>query len=371
MPKKRTKLNLFKQKRKIDAILIFLVIFLGFFGLLMIYEASNIMAARNFQDKYFFVKDQLLWFTIGLAAMAVTAKIHYKKYYYLSVPVMIISIITLIAVFIPGIGQKLLGAKRWISIGSFNFQPSEFIKLAVILYLSSWLSSFEKKRLTAFLMLFFLVVGLILLQPDLGTAFIITVIFLSNYFLSGSSIWHLIVIIPLTLVTVLGLAISSPYRLNRIMTFLNPNIDPLGTSYHIRQVLISFGSGGLWGLGIGASRQKYLYLPEATTDSIFAIIGEEFGFIGGLIFIMTIIFLLWRIYKITVNAPDKHSFLLAGGILTYLSTQIIINLGSMVALFPLTGVPLPFISYGGSNLIVTFISMGIILNINKYALDKK
>lgn len=371
MSRKREVVHLIKQKKKIDFVIISLVIGFCLFGLIMIYEASNIMALRNFGDKYFFIKDQILWIVIGLLCMFLVSKIHYKKYYYMSVPLIFVSILTLIAVFIPGIGKKLLGAKRWISLGIFNFQPSEFVKLSIILYLSSWLSTPEKKRFTAFLLLFFLIVGLVILQPDLGTAFILTVIFIVSYFLSGATLWHFIVLIPVSIIAVLGLAVSSPYRLRRIMTFLNPNFDPMGSSYHIRQILISFGSGGLWGLGIGASRQKYLYLPEATTDSIFAIIGEELGYIGAVFFIIVFLILLIRIYRIVKLAPDKHSFLLSGGILTYLSIQTIINLGSMVAIFPLTGVPLPFISYGGSNLIVTLMAIGIVLNINKYIVDKK
>jgi cell division protein FtsW len=211
-----------------------------------------------------------------------------------------------------------------------------------------------------------MIVGLVIIQPDLGTAIILGAIFIVLYLLSGAPIWHFMLLFPLSLICVLLLAVASPYRYNRIMTFLNPNVDPLGTSYHIRQILISFGSGGFWGVGLGGSIQKYQFLPEATTDSIFAIIGEEMGFIGALMVILIFLYLLYRMYLVVRDSPDRLSFLISGGILTLFATQIIINLGAMVAIFPLTGTPLPFISYGGTNLIISMATVGIILNISKY-----
>jgi len=364
------RIKLLKQKKRFDIWIVIIPILLSLFGILMIYEASNVSAFKDFGDKYHYVKEQLLSFAIGIVVLVSISILPYRKYYTLSVPLMFFCIISLIAVFIPGIGIKAYGASRWISLKFINFQPSELTKLVLVLYLSSWLSSKERGRFIAFLVLVMVIVGLIIIQPDLGTAIVLTTILLTIYFLSEAPLWHFFILIPMFTGISIILAIISPYRFQRLTTFLNPNFDPLGSSYHIRQILISLGSGGLFGLGLGSSIQKYQFLPEATTDSIFAIIGEEFGFVGGFILISIYLIFLYKIYKITRNAPDKLSFLLSGGLMAYFGFQTIVNLGSMVTLFPLTGVPLPFISYGGSNLIISLIGVGVIINISKYAINK-
>ncbi len=364
---RKERVKLLHQKRQLDWWIAGLAIFIALFGLLMMFESSNVTAFKDFGNQYHFVREQFINFIIGMVGMFVAFMIPYKKYYNWSVIFMLVTIATLIAVFIPGIGVRALGAHRWIGIGSiFNFQPAELAKLTLIFYLSAWFSSKEKGRFTAFLLLLFLVVGLIIVQPDLGTAIIVTCIAVAMYFLSGASILHFILLVPATVLSVVILAISSPYRFRRLTTFLNPSVDPLGASYHIRQILISLGSGGWFGVGLGSSTQKYQFLPEATTDSIFAIIGEEFGFIGSIIFIGIYLFFLYKIYQVVRNAPDKHSFLLASGILAFFGFQAAINLGAIVALLPLTGVPLPFVSFGGSNLIVSLTAVGIVLNINRH-----
>lgn len=364
-------LKFFRQEKRIDLWLLILSIFLTIFGIIMIFDASNVLAFENFNNKYYFIKDQLIWSIIGLILLIIMVNINYKSLYQLAVPAMLLTILSLIAVLIPGIGIKIMGARRWLGFREFSFQPSELAKLSLILYLSSWLSSKEKGRFWSFMTLFLLVVGLVILQPDLGTSIILSSIFLILYFISGGSIWHFFLLIPLAILGTVILAVTSPYRYQRLLTFFNPDYDPLGASYHIRQILISFGSGGFWGLGLGASRQKYQFLPEATTDSIFAIVGEELGFVGSFTIIILYLILLYRIYKIAVRAPDKYSSLLAGGILALFGFQIIINLGSMVTVFPLTGVPLPFLSYGGSNLVVSLVAIGIVLNISKAIIHKK
>lgn len=356
---------LLSQKKTVDFVILSLTLLFALFGILMIYEASNVVAFSEFGDKYHFVKDQFLWFLLGIGGLSITSFLPYKKYRVFAFPLLVFSLLSLIAVFLPGIGIRVSGANRWVGIGAFSFQPSEIAKMSLIIYLSSWLGNKEKNRFFAFFLLFLLIVGLVVLQPDLGTAVILTLIFIVMYFLSGAPFWHFLILLPVTLAGVLGLAVISPYRFQRLVSFLNPNIDPLGISYHIRQILISFGSGGFWGLGLGASRQKYQFLPAVSTDSIFAIIGEEFGFIGAFCFILLFCFYLYRIYLVAKNAPDTYGFLLTSGCLALLSFQMLINLGAMVALFPLTGVPLPFISYGGSNLITSFIAAGIILNVSK------
>ena len=211
-----------------------------------------------------------------------------------------------------------------------------------------------------------MVVGLIVLEPDLGTAVIIVGIAVALYFLSGAPVSHFLALIPVLLICIGALAIFSPYRFSRILTFVNPDRDPLGASYQIKQVLLALGSGGVTGVGIGNSRQKYEYLPEANTDSIFAIIGEEVGYIGALIVISVYLFIVWRGFRIARYAPDPFGRLIALGISIWFGIQTCINLSAMVALIPLTGIPLPLISYGGSSLIILMIAFGILLNISRW-----
>lgn len=369
--KGKNKLKLLHQNKRIDYWIAIFAIFFSLFGILMIFESSNVSAFKDFGDQYHFVRDQFINFIIGLGGMIIAFLIPYKKYYYWSIGMIFLTIIFLLAVFIPGIGIKALGAHRWLEVGPLNFQPAEFAKLSLIFYLSAWFSNKEKGRFFPFLLLLLLVVGLVILQPDLGTAIIITAISVSLYFISGAPLRHFLMLIPLALLAVVILMFTAPYRFSRLTTFLNPNIDPLGSSYHIRQILISLGGGGIFGVGLGASRQKYQFLPEPSTDSIFAIIGEEFGFLGSMIFILLYLFFLYRIYQVVRSAPDRHGFLLGAGVLVFFAFQAGINLGAISAIFPLTGVPLPFISYGGSNLIISLFAIGIILNISRITISKR
>ncbi|MBI4066820.1 putative lipid II flippase FtsW [Candidatus Gottesmanbacteria bacterium] len=371
MRKRHHNITLYKQKKGADWSIAILCAVLGIFGLLMIYESSNVSAFRDFGDKYHFVKDQLTWGILGTLGFIFASLFDYHKYYKLALPALLGTVLLLILVFVPGVGIHALGANRWIGLGLFSIQPAEIAKLSLVIYLSAWLSYKEKGRFLPFILLVGLFAGLVILEPDLGTSIIIVSVSLILYFTSGAPLLHFLLLLPGGVIGTVLLAITSPYRLKRLTTFLNPSIDPLGASYHIRQVLIALGSGGWFGLGLGASRQKYEFLPEATTDSIFAIIGEEFGFIGAVILISLFVLLLYRIFKIAKSAPDKFGFLLAAGILGIIGMQIIVNLGAMTALLPLTGVPLPFISYGGSNLIITLVSCGILLNISRQQVTRK
>lgn len=363
-------LKLFKQKKQFDYWILIFAVFSSLFGILMIFESSNVVAFKQFGDKYYFVKEQLKWFSLGMISLILTAVISYKRFYRWSFALLIFTLVSLLAVFIPGLGVKTLGASRWLKLGFINFQPAELAKIVMIFYLSAWFSSKEKKRLLPFILLTALVIGLVVVQPDLGTAIILTLIIITLYFLSEAPLWHFLLLIPMSISAILGLIVTSSYRFKRLTTFLNPNTDPLGASYHIRQILISLGSGGFWGLGLGSSRQKYQYLPEASTDSIFAIVGEELGFLGSAIFIILSFIFLYRLFLVAKRAQDRYGRLLAAGIFTLFASQIFINLGAIVAIFPLTGVPLPFISYGGSNLIVSLIGIGIILNISRNSATK-
>lgn len=351
--------------KKPDFLLGGTVILLVIFGILMIYNASAVSALGDFGDKYYYLKEQVKWFGLGLVSLVFFSFFDYRKLYFLSPLILLLSLALLALVFIPGLGVTAYGASRWLNLRFFSFQPSELSKIALVIYLSAWFSEKEKGRLWAFILLSVLLLVLILLQPDMGTAVILAATAFFLYFLSGAPLWHLATLLPITALCGFILIRLSPYRFQRFSSFLNPSDDPLGVSYHLRQILIGLGSGGFLGLGLGQSRQKYAYLPESTTDSIFAIIGEEIGFLGATILILFFLFCLWRGFKIAASAPDRFGQILAAGITSWLAVQIFINLSAMVALIPLTGVPLPFISYGGSSLVVAMSGVGILLNISR------
>lgn len=340
-----------------------LPILLTIIGLFFIFEASSVTAFRQIGDSFYFLKQQMMWFVLGVGVMTGLSLFDYKKIYYLAFPALLLTVLLLVLVLIPGIGTTVYGARRWINLGFFSIQPTEVAKFSVILYLSSWFLYKERKRFVSFLALLGLIIGLIMLQPDLGTTIIVSGLFLSIYYLSGENIKYLLMIIPVGLAGVIFMVASSPYRLRRFTAFMDPNVDPEGISYHIRQILISLSSGGIWGRGFANSRQKYQFLPEAHTDSIFAIIGEEVGFIGGVLLILMYAFLLYLIYRAAINAKDRFGYLLVSGVFILMSLQAIINLGGMAALLPLTGVPLPFISYGGSSLLIFYGLMGIVISV--------
>lgn len=340
-------------------------VILSFVGLLFVFDASSVKGFSEVGDSFFYFKLQAIWIVLGFFSMLFFSYLDYRKLYYLSFPLMTSTILLLILVLIPGIGAQAGGARRWIDLGVINFQPTEIAKFSIIIYLSSWFMNREKRRFYSFVALLAILMFLILLQPDMGTAIIVFLIGIVIYFLAGVELSYLVLFIPASFLIFFFLVKISAYRFRRVLAFLDPSIDPLGIGYHINQILISLKNGGLFGQGFGASRQKFLYLPEAHTDSIFAIISEEFGFIGAFLLIFGFFILLYRIYQIVLRAQDRFGKFLAGGILSYFGLQIAINLGGMVNLLPLTGVPLPFISYGGSNLLVSFSLLGILLNIAK------
>jgi len=353
------------KKRPSDRWMLLAVVILSLFGILMVYDSSVAIAIRDFGNQYYYLRDQLKWLVVGFAALTVFSFIDYHYWYKIALPMLLATLVLLLAVFIPGIGIRALGAHRWINFGFFVLQPAELAKLVLVIYLSAWFSVRERGRLAAFALLVAMVVGLVLLEPDLGTSVIIIAIALILYFASGAPVVHFALIIPVLAAGMFMVTIISPYRMARLTSFLHPQQDPLGSSYHIRQALLGLGSGGWFGVGIGQSRQKYQYLPEANTDSIFAIIGEETGFAGGLAVILMFMFASWRGFRIAKRAQDGFGRLLAIGVTSWISVQTIINLSAMVALMPLTGVPLPFVSYGGSSLIIMLAAVGILLNISR------
>lgn len=358
------KVNLQSQKKRMDFLLLLTTGILIVFGLLMVYDASAIQGLKDFKDSLYYIKQQLTWVAVGIASMVFFVGFNYKKFKSLAFPLLFLSLILLLAVFIPGFGVSGGGAHRWLKFAGVTIQPAEIIKLTGVIYLAVL---FEKKvRLAPFLIL---LVGVSVItavfQKDLGSTVVFVVTAATLYFASGGSIWHFVISLPVGGLALLLLILTSGYRSKRILAFLDPFSDPQGFTYHISQVLIALGSGGLFGLGLGHSRQKFEYIPQVSTDSIFAIIGEELGFMGGTLVIVLFAIVLIRGFKIAQNCPDNFGKILALGLTSWLGIQAIANLSSMTALLPLTGVPLPFISYGGSALVANLTAVGILLNISK------
>ncbi|MDP3941708.1 MAG: putative peptidoglycan glycosyltransferase FtsW [bacterium] len=351
--------------KKVDGILLGIIFLLCLFGLFMVYNASSVIALRDFQDKYYYIKEQSVWMVLGFGALFFFSVFSYKRLYVFAVPLLIASIVLLLLVFIPGIGIRALGAHRWINLHFFVLQPAEFVKLSLAIYLAAWFSTKEKGRFLAFLLLMGTVWLLVMLQPDMGTASIIVFEAAVLYFLSGGAVRHFFYIAPVAGLVGFLFIKAAPYRAARLTSFLNVDPTLSNVSYHTKQILIALGSGGILGVGIGNSLQKYAYLPENVTDSIFAIIAEEVGFVGASILVIIFALVIWRGFVIASHAKDTFGKLLAAGITSFLGIQIVINLFSMTALMPLTGVPLPFISYGGSALIIDLAAIGMLLNISQ------
>lgn len=361
------------RKNKPDYLLALAIFGLTMFGLIAIFSVSkyySMQITNNATDKYFLIR-QIIWVLIGLVFWFIIQSIDYRYWQKRSHYMLWITIILLLLPVFFGFKEGASGA-RWIGIGIYSFQPSELAKLTFIFYLAGWLGNKKNiSELNRISIPFFLVVGLIsiimLIQKDLGTLAVFVGIAGVMFAMSGASIVNLFTGGALAGL-LLWLAIKiEPYRLSRLTTFLNPNQDLLGSGYQIRNALIAIGSGGLWGLGFGQSKQKYLYLPEAHTDSIFAIIAEELGFLRTSVLILIICFIAWRGFFIAKRAPDSFSCLAAVGITTWFIWQSFVNIAAMLSILPLTGVPLPFVSYGGSSLVILLIASGVLINISKYA----
>jgi cell division protein FtsW len=357
------------QKKFVDRNLLTLIIVFVFLGLIAVADASAPQALNSYGDKFYLFKQQLVSAGVGFVALFIASNINYKFWERVATPLFFISIFFLIIVLLPKLGITALGARRWIDMGFFSFQPSELAKLGLVMFLAKVAS--KNKSAMSFFIPLVVVTALIMLQPDLGTTLIIVMIGLGQIFVSDVNLFYFGISIAASVIGAIGLIFISPYRRQRLMTFLEMERDPLGASYHIRQVLLSLGSGGLLGVGLGASRQKYLFLPESSTDSIFAVIAEELGLIGGLVVILMFVFFILRGLIVAKNAPDAFGRILAVGITMWIGGQAFLNIASMVALVPLTGIPLPFISYGGSSLVTVMAACGILLNISRYGLQTK
>jgi len=363
------KIRLKKQTKRADKTLLILVFLLTGLGLIVVADASAPIALHSFSDKYYFVKQQAVWGLIGITGLFLISKIKYTFWEKIANPLFLGTVILLVLVLIPGFSSKLLGARRWLTFGPISFQPSEFIKLSLAVYLSK-VASYDKKLLS-YLIPLIAVSTLIMLQPDLGTTIVILALGLVQLFVSGVNPFYLGGLTAIAGIIGYILIISSPYRKARLITFLEQTTDPLGKGYHIRQILYALGAGGFFGVGLGQSRQKYLFLPEAATDSIFAIIAEEAGFLGATFIIILFAIFIYRGIVIAKSAPDKFSKILAVGMTTWIGGQAFLNIAAMVSLVPLTGIPLPFFSYGGSSLTTVLFACGILLNISRYESKEK
>ncbi len=356
-----------------DHILIALVTIIILFGLVMLSSATSVLGYSKFGDSYWYLKHQILLGCLpGLILFFIFSNINYRNFKKSIFLWFFLSLVLLLSVFMPVIGTNLgTGSRSWIYFFGFSIQPTEIVKLLFIFFLAGWL---EKKRnqirsfsrgFIPFILYVAIVSLLIILQPDIGTLSIFLVIVLAIYFLAGAPWKYLLLIISTALAGLWALIKIAPYRLRRLMVFLHPASDPQGIGYHINQALLAIGSGGWLGLGLGNSRQKFQYLPEVAGDSIFAIVGEELGFVVSFLLVVLFIWLFIRIMKIARQAPDQFGYLLATGIGVWLMGQFFINAGAMLGLMPLTGLPLPLVSYGGSSMMIVMAALGVVVNISK------
>jgi cell division protein FtsW len=363
--------------RNPDRIFLVLTVVLVFIGLLIFSSASLGLLARSGASFSSVAFSQLVFGVVGgLIALFVTSSVHYRLWRQYAFYFLCISVIFTLAVFIPGLGFEHGGATRWIDLRVFTFQPAEILKIAFIIYMATWISGMRrhihklKKGLLPFVA-FVAGVGVpLLLQPDTDTYILIATASMAMFLAAGGKFYHVLLMALVGLLLIALLAISRPYIMDRMQTFIDPSLDPLGTGYQIKQSLIAVGSGGMLGRGFGQSIQKFEYLPEPIGDSIFAVYAEEFGFVGSVILVLLFAVFIMRGYRIATHAPDLFAMLLVVGILTLLAAQIFLNIAAMLGITPLSGLPLPFVSHGGTALFVTLASVGIVLNVSKYQKPK-
>jgi len=342
-------------------------------GIVMVYSTSAILAGERFGDPYYFLKRQALYAGVGFFLMILMMFLPYRILNQLAYPIFGISVLLLIAVLVPGIGHRAGGAMRWLKIGGFTFQPSEFAKLGLIIFLAYFLTKKEEKiRSFSFgflptLLLSGLVIGLVIKEPDFGAALFLAVMVFILLFVSGARVIYIASALLLAVPVIYGLLMSAEYRYKRLIGFIRPWDDPTGTSFQIIQSFLSFGSGGLFGLGLGEGRQKLFFLPAPHTDFIFSIVGEELGLVGAMVVVTLFFILAFRGIQIGISIPDKFGSYLALGITLMISIQAIINMGVVLGLLPTKGLTLPFVSYGGTSLIANFIGLGILLHLSTHA----
>jgi cell division protein FtsW len=341
-------------------------------GVVMVYSASAIVAADRFHDPFFFLKKQLFWALLGLAGLWVGMLLDYRWLERLVIPLLVLSFALLVLVLVPPFGQSINGTRRWFHVGPVSFQPVELAKFALVLYLASFLTRRQEAigRFRDGLLPVLLVAGgmaaLTLLQPDLGNSLALIILTLALAYLAGARAWHMLAIAACAAPVVMVLIAMKPYRWRRMVAFMNPWDDPQGSGFQIIQSFLALGSGGWLGVGLGDSKQKLFYLPEPYTDFIFAIIGEELGLVGATTIVAHFALVVWRGLRVGLRAPDAFGAYLGLGLTIMLATQILVNLGVVTGVLPTKGLPLPFISFGGSALLMTLFSAGVLLNISQH-----
>lgn len=362
-------------RRKPDYVFLSLLGALIVLGFVMLTSASGPLAFQKFDDAYWYVKHQLLYgFLPGVALFLVLANVDYRRWRDVAPFALGACVFLLITVFIPGLGAKWGTSQSWIHVGGFSFQPVEAVKLLFLFHLAAFLErrgeeglANAREGLLPFLIALGVVAALLMMQPDLGSLLVISSLAFAAYFVAGAP-WHHLSLIVLGGAAAVALLIkSAPYRAARLMTFLHPELDPQGVGYHINQAFLAIGSGGWFGLGLGHSRQKFLYLPEVAGDSVFAVMAEELGFVFMLAVLALIGAFVLRMVRIAKEAPDAFGRFVAAGIAAWVFSQTIFNVGSMVGILPITGLPMPFVSYGGTSLVILMGAMGIMANISSHS----
>lgn len=341
------------------------------FGLIMLSSATAAVAYYDHGDSYYFFKHQLFGLAVGLLAFYFFSRVDYHRWGKYAFWFLVVSVLLLLLVFIPGLSAHYGKARSWINIFGYSLQPSELVKISFLLYLARWLESREKslhdiaRGIGPFLAVLGVISLLMVLQPDIGTLAIISITSLVVYFVGGGKTKHILSIVIFSAVILFAMIKVMPYQANRFKCFFNPEWSTNEFCYQVNQSLIAVGSGGIFGRGLGASRQKFMYLPEVSGDSIFAIVGEETGLIFSSALVLLFLYLFYRGFLIARAAPDNFGRILAIGIVTWLVVQAMINMGGIINFMPMTGVPLPFISYGGSAMLAALSAIGILVNISK------
>ena len=354
-----------RKETNFDAILLWCVLILLVLGIVMVFSSSSIYASEKLGDDYYFLKKQLVIALLGILLLIAAMAVNYQLWSKLTYPLLFGSLLLLILVLIPGVGNEVSGSRRWLKLAGFSFQPAEFAKLALVMYLAHTLSKKQpQKRFLPKAIVSGVFVLLIIAQPDFGTAMILAAIALILLFAAGLRFSHLLSGFLLSLPVLYLMVTQADYRRKRILAFLNPWNDPTNSGFQIIQSFLAFGSGGIWGRGLGQGRQKLFYLPDAHNDFIFSVIGEELGFIGVVIILTLFLIIILRGIKISLSARDPFGSYLALGITLMIGLQAMVNFGVSLGLLPTKGLTLPFISYGGSSLIVSLIGAGILLNIS-------
>ncbi len=360
--------------QKMERALFAMTISLTLFGLLMIASAGAVYSETRFGSQWFFVLRQAIAAGIGFVGLFIVRRIDYHVWQRLAVVSFIVAVGLLLLLFVPGLGVEVYGARRWLAFGPISFQPAELMKITLIFYLAAFFAARSRKHIRDVyegLMPFLVAIGvvsfLLISQPDVGTLGLILMIAVAIFFVAGARMTHIIALGIAGVMALFALIKAAPYRMERFTTFLHPTLDPHGAGYQVMQALIAVGSGGLFGRGFGHSLQKFNYLPEPVGDSIFAVIAEEWGFIGALGVVCMFIIIGFIGYRIALRAPDAFGRLVAVGITTWIVLQAFFNIAAITALMPLTGIPLPLISYGSTALVITLVAIGVLLNIAQHA----